>query len=195
MPGKKQAAPKLCSNGDGHAAIAHSLCRSCYSKAKWRGEFDPKKHGTPVTAFAAWPDTNRNAPDGQRLCLYRCPACRKDHLVSWAEGDEHPGLKMATCGIATAKSSKIPLFNVLRPAGVSKSAPGGYEVRSKDRDRRRDPENTPGLSANSRVLGAMAQVDFQKDDFPERLDAAILRGRSTSPVQSKPADSNVAVTI
>lgn len=184
MP-RKKGAPKLCSQGDGQTVVARGLCRHHYSQAKWRGDFDPTKQAAPVTASVAWPDPHHNAPYGQRLCLYKCPACGKDHLVSWAEGDENPGLKPATCGTATAKASTIALFNVLRPARVLNSPPEGYRVRSKP--------GTAESSGQNRVLAEMADVDFSRNDVSEQLDAAILRGRTG---QAKPkTETTKPVTI
>lgn len=89
----------------------------------------PAAAGPPsVLADLAWPDPHPDAPGGQRLALYSCMVCGRQHLCSWLPFDKDPGLKSALCRSGTAVSPKTSQVYVLAPSPerVLDAPPPGY---------------------------------------------------------------------
>ena len=95
--------------------VARGLCAKHYGQSRYRGDLRAKV--LTVTADYSYPDNHPQARGGQRIAVYTCPACKKQHMVSWLPFDENPGLKMATCIEKTPHGSSggVRQFLVLAP--------------------------------------------------------------------------------
>lgn len=98
---KQKSQPAECTEKDcDRPTVARGLCMKHYQRGQAKGFGAPE-----VVASHSYPDTHPLAQPGQRIAAYECPACGKDHIVGWLAGEQHPGLKLATCRARSASGA------------------------------------------------------------------------------------------
>lgn len=130
MP-RPKVQPQECRECGRTPTVARGLCERCYKRGLKEGFKAPAI--PPVASLYAYPDVHPQAPGGQRIVVFKCPHCKREHLVSWLPFDEHPGIKIAICRKVSSKvGGGLHSFFVLAPSVILNEPP--EELRPKKRD-------------------------------------------------------------